>query len=397
MADDKTVNGVRQQFAEQIDFFRRKLNLPSETWLDIQRAAHDRAFMVAGAMKADLLADLRKAVDQAVQGGSIGEFRKSFAETVAKHGWTGWTGEGTKAGEAWRTKVIYRTNVSNAYAAGRRAQLLDPDLLARRPFWRYRHNDGVSHPRPQHKKWGDMRLTLRHDHEFWKTHMPKNGWGCQCDVEPVSAPADGDATEPPDGWNTIDPSTGAPVGIDKGWDYAPGARADDEMRSFVQDKLIQYPPAISTALSRDVNRYINAEQAAPDFVRDVLADRQRREPLWLGFVERPDWIKEATGVDTQGYAVLLSADAPRHVEASHGFDGGNQRAPSPEDFAQLESVLNDPDQLRAGEKSRQNNATVVATKTIKGETFRAVWEVLAGKRNRSLQLTSLVIKSKAAK
>ena len=94
---------------------------------------------------------------------------------------------------------------------------------------------------------------------------------------------------------------------------------------------------------------------------------------------------------------ILSADAPRHVEASHGFDGGNQRAPSPEDFAQLESVLNDPDQLRAGEKSRQNNATVVATKTIKGETFRAVWEVLAGKRNRSLQLTSLVIKTKAAK
>jgi len=114
MADDKTVDGVRQQFAEQIDFFRRKLNLPSESWLDIQRAAHDRAFMVAGAMKADLLADLRKAVDQAVQGGSIGEFRKSFAEIVAKHGWTGWTGEGTKAGEAWRTKVIYRTNISTA-------------------------------------------------------------------------------------------------------------------------------------------------------------------------------------------------------------------------------------------------------------------------------------------
>ena len=28
-----------------------------------------------------------------------------------------------------------------------------------------------------------------------------------------------------------------------------------------------------------------------------------------------------------------------------------------------------------------------------GETFRAVWEVLAGKRNRSLSFTSLVIKT----
>ena len=59
----------------------------------------------------------------------------------------------------------------------------------------------------------------------------------------------------------------------------------------------------------------------------------------------------------------------------------------------LESVLNDPDSLRAGEKSRQGNPTLVATKVIGGETFRAVWEVLSGKRNRSLSLTSLVIKT----
>jgi hypothetical protein len=46
--------------------------------------------MVAGAMKADLLADLRKAVDQAVQGGSIGEFRsrlqRSLQSTAGRDG-----------------------------------------------------------------------------------------------------------------------------------------------------------------------------------------------------------------------------------------------------------------------------------------------------------------------
>lgn len=392
-----SVEGARQQFQEQIDFLRRKLNLPSETWRDIQRAAHDRAFVVAGATKADLLHDLRKAVDQAVHGGSIGEFRKAFAEIVAKHGWTGWTGEGSKAGEAWRTRVIYQTNLMTSYAAGRRAQLLDPDLVKRRPFWRYVHNDSVTHPRPHHKRWGDMKLTLRHDHPFWETHFPPNGWGCKCRVVAVAAPGDGDATTPPDGWGDTDPATGAPLGIDEGWDYAPGARADDELRSFVQDKLVEYPPAISKLLSADVNRTINAEELVPDFVRAVLEDRQRRDPLFLGFSERPDWIKDATGVDAQGYTVLLPADAPRHVQGSHGFDGKGQRAASPDDFARLEEVLNDPDALRAGEKSRQGNPTVVATKTIGGETFRAVWEVLSGKRNRSLQLTSLVIKTGAQK
>ena len=95
---------------------------------------------------------------------------------------------GSKAGEAWRTRVIYQTNLMTSYAAGRRAQLLDPDLVERRPFWRYVHNDSVTHPRPQHKRWGDMKLTLRHDHPFWETHFPPNGWGCKCRVVAVAAP-----------------------------------------------------------------------------------------------------------------------------------------------------------------------------------------------------------------
>ena len=200
-------------------------------------------------------------------------------------------------------------------------------------------------------------------------------------------------THPPGGWDAVDPRTGAPLGIDEGWNYAPGARADDELRSFVQDKLIEYPPAISRALSVDVNRYVNAEQSAPDFVREVLADGQRNDPLWLGFVERPDWIDKVSGANTRGSSVLLRADRPRHDRNSHEFDGKGRRPAVPEDYAQLEAVLNDPDDLKPGTKSDRGNPTVVALKAINGETFRVVWEVLSGKRNRSLQLVSLVIKT----
>ena len=49
--------GFNTPFAEQIEFFRQKLNLPTEHWDDIMRETHDRAFVVAGAMKADLLDD----------------------------------------------------------------------------------------------------------------------------------------------------------------------------------------------------------------------------------------------------------------------------------------------------------------------------------------------------
>lgn len=391
-----TVEGARQEFLEQIEFLRRKLNLPSETWRDIQRAAHDRAFVVAGATKADLLHDLRKAVDMAVQGGSIGEFRKNFADIVAKHGWTGWTGEGTKAGEAWRTRVIYQTNLMTSYAAGRRAQLLDPDLVKRRPFWRYVHNDSVTHPRPHHKRWGDMRLTLRHDDPFWNTHFPPNGWGCKCRVVAVAAPSDGDATAPPEGWAEADPATGAPVGIDEGWDYAPGARADDDLRTFVQEKLIDYPPAIERALSADVNRYLNATDRVPDFVRRVREGIERDEDLWVGFVDRSASarVKAATGQDVDDYLLLLPAHNVRHTHIEHRFDGKGQRPAEPEDYLHVQSFINDADEVVAGtDKGRNGELRVLVRKEIGGEVFRAVFEILTGKRNRALKLVSLAIKT----
>ena len=391
-----TVDGTRRQFQEQIDFLRRKLNLPSESWRDIQSAAHDRAFVVAGATKADLLHDLRKAVDQAVQGGSIGEFRKNFAEIVAKHGWTGWTGEGTKAGEAWRTRVIYQTNLMTSYAAGRRAQLLDPDLVKRRPFWRYVHNDSVTHPRPQHKRWGDMKLTLRHDHPFWETHFPPNGWGCKCRVVAVAAPGDGDGTEPPEGWAQTDPATGAPVGIDEGWGYAPGARADNELRSFVQDKLIDYPPAIERMLSVDVNRHLNTTERITDFVQRVRDGSLRNEDLWMGFVE-PEAaarIKAATGQDVDSYMVLLPEDNVRHTYREHRWDGKGQRPVEPADYEHVASFINEANETLPGtDVGRHGEARVLVRREIDGEVFRAVFEILHGKRNRALKLISLAIKT----
>ncbi len=180
------VDPVRLPFAEQIAFFRQKLNLPTERWTDIQRAAHDRAFVVAGAMAADLLDDLRGAVDKAIAGEStLADFRRDFLATIEKHGWQDFTGDdratqGRAGGRAlaWRTRTIYHTNILASRAAGRWQQLHDPALLAERPYWRYVHSDFVSNPRPQHKAWGDAGLTLPHDHPFWKTHFPPNGWGC---------------------------------------------------------------------------------------------------------------------------------------------------------------------------------------------------------------------------
>lgn len=248
--------GFNTPFAEQIEFFRAKLNLPTDRWDDIQRSAHDRAFIVAGAGKADLLDDLRGAVDKAIAGESQQAFHKRFMEIAQRQGWHGWTGEGTKAGEAWRTRVIYQTNLATSYAAGRYRQLTDPEYLKLRPWWRYVHNEGVAHPRPLHQIWGTMQLTLRHDDPFWKTHFPPNGWGCRCRVHAVAVPEPGAATTPPKGWAAINPKTGAPVGIDRGFDYAPGANTRTSLEDFVRQKLIRLPPGLQSGLKEDAARWL---------------------------------------------------------------------------------------------------------------------------------------------
>ena len=377
-----------QPFAEQLDFFRQKLNLPTERWDDIELAAHDRAFMVAGAQGADLLADLRAAVDKAIADGTgLQQFRKDFAQIVAQHGWTGWTGEGTPGGVAWRTKVIYQTNISTSYAAGRYKQLSDPELLKILPYWQYHHSDSVMHPRPLHVSWDG--LTLPPDASFWATHYPPNDWGCMCWVSAVSK--DDFMVAITNGKGPANAPTNT-EGIDQGFGYMPGAKADVALREIVQDKLVSYPPAITTALSRDVNRYINAQDPVPDFVSTALADSATIAPLWLGFVDNFEAVSAAAGRDVKGFMVLLPPDAIRHAEKSHGYDGGSQRAPTAQDYENIVQVLTEPDSLRAGNVTAKGLPTVVAVKKIGEEIFRCVFEVRYGKLNRALALLSLVIK-----
>ncbi|MBX9935051.1 MAG: phage head morphogenesis protein [Burkholderiaceae bacterium] len=244
--------GFGTPWADQIDFLRQKLRLPTQRWDDIQRAAHDRAFIVAGAAKADLLADLQGAVTRAAEMGmGVAQFQREFLAVVAKHGWTGWTGEGSAAGEAWRARIIYQTNMASSYAAGRYRQFTAPDYLRLRPYWRYIHSESVAHPRPQHMAWHG--LTLPHDHPFWQTHFAPNGWGCQCRITCVSR-QEGEASaraglgDPPAGWNQLDPKTGAPAGIDKGFDYAPGASVKQSFQRLIDDKLIRLNAPIGAAM-----------------------------------------------------------------------------------------------------------------------------------------------------
>ena len=112
-------------FVEQESFFRNKLNIPTQKWTDLWKDQHAKGFMIAGAYKADLLADFRAAVDKAISKGvTLEDFRKDFVNIISKHGWS------YKGGRNWRSEVIYSTNIRTSYAAGRWQQLQDPEAVS---------------------------------------------------------------------------------------------------------------------------------------------------------------------------------------------------------------------------------------------------------------------------
>lgn len=219
-------------FKQQIAFLRGKRNVLTESWVDVWEAEHDNAFMVAGANRIDLLADLREAIRAAIEDGeTLDNFRGRFDSIVAKHGWD------YNGGRNWRSRVIYETNLRQSYNAGRWAQ--EQQLKKAMPWKRYRHSDAVEHPRPVHQGWDGKIWAV--DDPVWLVIHPQNGWGCQCFTELLSdrdmkkLGKSGPDESPQLEWIDVlvgKNSPGGPrlvrtvVGVDPGFAYAPGSSLD---------------------------------------------------------------------------------------------------------------------------------------------------------------------------
>jgi len=418
-ATDPEISGVlRRPFAEQVAFFRGKLGtlIPTGTWRDVMREAHDSGFMVAGAQTADLLADLAAAVDRAITDGeSLDTFRARFDEIVARNGWTGWTGERSRGGRAWRTRTIYRTNLMTSYAAGRHAQ------LQAFPIWIYRHG-GSREPRPEHLAWNG--LALPKEHPFWRTHYPPSAWGCSCYVVGAGS-ADaarrlgGDpARQPPAGWDARRPDGTLP-GIDEGWDYAPGATVSARTAAAAAKKTIAWPYEIAKAF----------QEAVPEAQRDALGEAIRRQPetgealrrfaeaalgerrgvpiaerqsgyFTLGLLTKS---QAATAAAQVGIEAILSeawdwtvdTSAVQHVASEHGDAATErargQRAVEAEDYQRLPMLISDADTRRpGGEAYRSSLPLITLAKRFGNEEYVAVFE--ARRRRRMLTLVTFYIR-----
>lgn len=310
-------------FDEAIRFFRGKLNVPTARYDDLVKEMHAKGFMVAGAMKAELLTDLKTAVDRVIAGGGTLEtFRKDFDKIVSDNGWR------YKGGRNWRTRVIYHTNLRQSYNTGRWAQVSDPEVVKLRPYLMYRHS-GSSRPRPQHLAWNG--LVLRQDDPFWDSHAPQNGWGCNCRVDSMSdrdlarMGKAGPDTAPEIEYREYTDRDGnikqVPRGIDPGFDYNPG-KAGDRSYKVLADRMetLDYDiarPFVSEFLRGPVFERFFDGDISGEFPVAVLSGADKEA---LGSKAQTVWISRGTLDEHKAKHTDIGLDDYRRIDEI--IDGG---------------------------------------------------------------------------
>ncbi|MEF2154659.1 PBECR2 nuclease fold domain-containing protein [Luteimonas sp. FXH3W] len=165
---------------EAVRYFRDKKNIPTRRWDELLHGMNAPAFTIAGATEEAFLADMHKAVAAAIEKGeTLEDFRQRFDDIIRRQGWkmSGAEKADNAGYRAWRTSVIYHTNVRTAYMAGRW------ETLKHFPYLKYKHNT-VNNPRKDHQEWDG--LIIATDDPWWETHYPPNGWGCRCTVIGIS-------------------------------------------------------------------------------------------------------------------------------------------------------------------------------------------------------------------
>jgi SPP1 gp7 family putative phage head morphogenesis protein len=177
---------------ESLRFFRQKGLGLSFDWRDVWQEEHGAAFVVAKAMRVDILEDIREALDKAqTRGLTFQEFKRNLAPILQSKGWWGRkdmvdpaTGQTVSAqlGSDRRLRIIFDTNLRMAEAAGRWERI--ERTAEARPFLRYvAIRDGRT--RPEHMGFhGTVRPV---GDAWWSTHYPPNGWRCRCTVQQLSA------------------------------------------------------------------------------------------------------------------------------------------------------------------------------------------------------------------
>ena len=327
-------------FAEAIEFLRQKTALPQNDWRELSARGHDRAFVVAGATRVELAADLQGMVIRNLEKGGLAGFRNEFDALLAAGKWTGdadLLDPAKTRKRAWRTETIFMTNLRNAHAAGRRKQQLQmKDVL---PFGQYRHAATRTPKRPRVRHVALDGLTLPIDHEVWDRIYAPNGWMCSCAIRTITAEAAGAVAE-----EHRDPPTEAQIAeaIPLEWQHAPGLTWE---RGLVpkEDAGLLDVSGTRRAAARSVALPPLADIAVPFPELPAIDSSQSDEALAGQFLARfgASATRAALWTDLAGQRLVIS----RHLFENAAGELKLRKRGRETELLRLAETLADPDEI----------------------------------------------------
>lgn len=349
-----------------VEYFRSRGMRIAGDWKSVAAAVRSGSFSVAGVMKAQVLDDIRAALDEALASGqTYDQFKAGLVPRLQAAGWWGRWPTDPETGEILpgkgitprRLETIFRTNVQGAYMAGRYKGMVEASDS--HPYWMYvAVMDGRT--RPAHQRLNGR--VFRWDDPVWDVIYPPNGYNCRCRVRALSA---GDLrrkglalSESAGLIDTVnvdlgkrggvipvrglrDPATGQRFAPDPGFDHNPSA-------AWALD--VELARRVATIRSAEIRaqawQALNnspARQAAWwNWANDVLdAGRPGNTAQTLGFV--PDDIAafmEENGLDPVRVAVINEKRLV-HADSQAHRDGGI--ALTRDQVAMLPGILAQPD------------------------------------------------------
>jgi SPP1 gp7 family putative phage head morphogenesis protein len=332
-----------------VEYMKSKGYAISWNWQEVREETHTKAFTVAKATTLDILQDIRKEVQNAIDNGiTLQEFKKNLEPTLRKKGWwgkaiDGETGKTVQLGSPRRLKTIYETNLRTSYMTGKYKSLTDQKKF--RPYWMYDAVDD-SKTRPAHAALDGKVYSA--DDPVWNTIYPPNGWGCRCSVRALS-----EAKLKALG-KTVESSDGKLVEVEK--EISPGEKVTVTGIQYAPGKIMSPDAGWNynvgkSAWSPDLNKYDSdlADGYIKQLVKSSVFDdfyngQSGREWIEVGAVK--DNLKEILEKEakTKTGIVLLSKqtiDSHKH----HKDIGLNQ-------YKEIPGIINNPDAVIYDDDSR---------------------------------------------
>lgn len=153
---------------------RAKVPMLDDAWNAIDEQAKSQAFTVSGVAQLDLVADVWRALDEALAtGATLDDFQEAIEDELT----SAW-GESV-ANPGARIETIFRTNAQTAFNAGRVQLMSDPDVLADRPFWMF---DAVMDSRTSDLCETCDETVRPADDPWWRQHTPPLHFNCRSSI-----------------------------------------------------------------------------------------------------------------------------------------------------------------------------------------------------------------------